>query len=108
MDRIPDKETMKLIGKHISFLKKKFAPERIILFGSRARGDNLKESDIDLLVVSEKFADIPFRERMIEAYGMWDKKQDLEQICYTAAELNEMSKRIGIVKTALSEGIELT
>ena len=28
-----------------------FAPERIILFGSRARGDNDDRSDIDLLVV---------------------------------------------------------
>lgn len=31
-------------------------PERIIFFGSRARGDNTEESDIDLLVIrSEPF-----------------------------------------------------
>src|SRR5436305_6746612 len=29
----------------------RFAPERIVLFGSRARGDNHAESDYDLMIV---------------------------------------------------------
>lgn len=33
------------------------------LFGSRARGDYLEESDWDLLIVSPEFAGIPFADR---------------------------------------------
>ena len=36
-------------------------PEKIILFGSYARGDARQDSDIDLLVVAE--TDLPLRER---------------------------------------------
>jgi len=107
MDKKADKRTLKLLKNHLKFLKKKFNPEKIILFGSRARGDYLKGSDIDLLIVSNKFKEIPFRERMIKAYGMWDKKQDLEQICYTPEEFKKKKKEIGIIKQAIKEGINL-
>ncbi len=107
MGRRPDKKTLSLLRKHIRFIKRKFYPDKIILFGSRARGDNLEDSDVDLLVVSKKFRNIPFRERMIKAYGMWDKKQDLEQLCYTPEEFNKLKKQITIVRQAVKEGIEI-
>ena len=50
MARKPDKETLKLLKKHLAYLRKQFKPEHILLFGSRARGDHLRESDIDLIV----------------------------------------------------------
>ncbi len=107
MDRKPDKKTMMLLKEHLIFLKKRFSPLHVYLFGSRARGDNLEESDIDLLIVSEKFRNINFRERMIQAYGLWDKVQDLEQLCFTPEEVQERSKEIGIVQQAMKEGIKL-
>jgi predicted nucleotidyltransferase len=39
------------IDRAVKRIVKKFAPERIILFGSQARGDAGPDSDIDLLVV---------------------------------------------------------
>src|SRR5438067_6234752 len=39
------------IGRIVKCIVKKFAPERIILFGSQARGDAGPDSDVDLLVV---------------------------------------------------------
>jgi len=38
-------------------IAKDFAPERIILFGSHARGDARADSDIDLLVLFREVAD---------------------------------------------------
>ncbi|WP_457640375.1 type VII toxin-antitoxin system MntA family adenylyltransferase antitoxin [Persephonella sp.] len=38
---------------------KKYNPEKIVLFGSRARGDNKRTSDIDIAVD----IDLPFREQ---------------------------------------------
>ena len=107
MDRSPDKKTIRLLRGHLQFLRKKFKPQKILLFGSRARGDHLEESDIDIIVVSDYFKDIPFRERMIQAYGMWDKAIDLEQVCYTSKEFEQKKKLIGIVQQAAKEGIEL-
>jgi len=48
-------------------VKERFGPAVIILFGSRARGEELKHSDYDLIVVSRKFEGMPFLERLFEA-----------------------------------------
>jgi len=107
MDKKPDKQTIKIFREHLRFLKRSFDPERVIIFGSRARGDHLEDSDIDVIVVSKKFNKIDFRERIIKAYGLWDKKQSLDIICYTPEEFEKKRNQIGIVKTAVEEGIEI-
>jgi predicted nucleotidyltransferase len=35
----------------VAFIISKISPERIILFGSYARGDNRKDSDVDILII---------------------------------------------------------
>jgi len=45
----------------IQRLVERFDPEKIILFGSYARGDAREDSDIDLLLVAE--TDLPVRDR---------------------------------------------
>ncbi len=72
-----DEQTFALLNKHLEYIKEKFALEKIILFGSRARGDNLI------------------------------KKQMLEPICYTPEEFEEKKMQIGIVKQAIEEGVEV-
>lgn len=47
------------IIKNIVEIMKEYNPDKIILFGSRARGDYKKNSDIDIAVDLE----LPFRER---------------------------------------------
>ena len=48
------------IERQIIFLAKEFNLERVILFGSRARGDNRERSDIDLAVEGERADCIEF------------------------------------------------
>ncbi len=43
------------IDEIVSRIARRFSPERIILFGSHARGDAREDSDVDLLVL---FADV--------------------------------------------------
>ena len=45
----------------------KFSPERIVLFGSHARGDAREGSDLDLMVLFREVDDP--RERAAEMYG---------------------------------------
>ena len=47
-------------------LVKAVDPDRIILFGSRARGDYRPDSDVDLLLI--KHSDAPPHRRVIPAY----------------------------------------
>ena len=44
----------------------RFAPDKIILFGSRARGDAAPDSDIDLMVLFDEVEDA--RKRSVELY----------------------------------------
>ena len=43
--------TQATIGRMVKRIVKKFAPEQVILFGSHARGNAGRDSDVDLLVV---------------------------------------------------------
>lgn len=69
------------------------------LFGSRARGDYLEESDWDLLLVSPQFADIPFPERATMLLKRIPLRR-VELLCYTEEEFRERVKEIGIVAEA--------
>lgn len=52
MPRITKKPNVQAqIDRMVKRIIKKFHPEQIILFGSRARGDARPDSDVDLLVV---------------------------------------------------------
>ena len=53
-----------ILNQVVARLVERFHPQRIILFGSQARGDADSRSDVDLLVV------YPFEGRRLEA--MWD------------------------------------
>lgn len=81
--------------------------EKVILFGSRARGDFLKNSDYDLIIVSEDFSELSFIKRMSEMYKYWNAEQALEAFCYTPEEFARKSAQIGIVGEAVKEGIEI-
>ena len=59
-----------LLRQVVETIVREAAPEAIILFGSRARGDALPDSDVDLLVVeSEPFS--PQRSRRKEAARLY-------------------------------------
>lgn len=55
----------RIINQYAQELKKMgIIPAKIILYGSYATGHPLKESDIDLVIVSENFKDKNLRERL--------------------------------------------
>ena len=79
----------------------------LVLFGSYARGEQLAESDVDLIVVAEGFNGLPFYEREYLVYKMYSGKLPLEAWCYTPREVLEALQgrpRIDIID-ALENGI---
>lgn len=79
--------------------------ESAYLFGSRARGDFLEESDWDILVVSPDFANKPFPQRATFVLRNLPLRR-VELLCYTPDELRERFKEEGIIKEAL-DGIRI-
>jgi len=95
------------IGAFVEKLKKKINIERVIVFGSRARGDYLADSDVDLIIISKDFEEVPFYERMDKLILLWESPLDLKALCYTPEEFEQKKKEIGIVAEAVEEGIEI-
>ncbi|SCG85404.1 nucleotidyltransferase domain-containing protein [Methanobacterium congolense] len=88
-------------------VNEEFNPEVFILFGSRARGDYLKESDYDFIIVSRKFEGIHFLERIYRVLELWDYDWDVDILPYTPEEFSVKKDQIGIVNEAVKQGIVL-
>ena len=74
--------------------------EGAYLFGSRARGDHLEDSDWDVMLIAPDFAAMPFPQRgtyILENSAL--RRVDL--LCYTPGEIKERAGEIGIVTEAL-------
>lgn len=86
---------------------KRYAIERMILFGSRARGHAHQFSDVDIILVSKKFRRKGAIERAIPFHLEWELNLPVDFLCYTPEEFETLSRRPGLVKEALLEGIHV-
>jgi predicted nucleotidyltransferase len=71
-----------------------FAPKRVILFGSLARGDQNRASDADLVVIAS--TSLPFAERIgrgLEACYAFSTRMPVEVLVYTPAEWESMTRQ---------------
>lgn len=98
------------ISEETKFLVKKIAhfckPEKIILFGSVARGEDGTDADIDLLIIKESSKKRPFRvKEVFEAVRGIKRNFPLDPIVYTP---KEVEKRLELgdyfIKRILAEG----
>lgn len=88
-------------------LRQRLPALRVIAFGSRARGDALSTSDLDLILVSPWFAEMSFLKRPAAVMELLDYPAGLELLCYTPDEFEEKRQELGIVRVAVEEGIAL-
>ena len=84
-----------------------FKPEKVILFGSRAEGIARKDSDIDVIIVSSYFENIPFVKRMPLAMKKAPFAKHVDYICYTREEYDRMKNESVIVRDALENSVEI-
>lgn len=87
---------------------RRYRISRMILFGSRARGRARHDSDVDLLLVGERFRRKGAIERAYPLYLEWELDYSVNFLCYTPEEFRKLSKRPSIVRVALEEGIPIT
>jgi len=103
-DNFISRKTDKIVKRFINLIIKKFNLKKVIIFGSFARGDYHKGSDLDLIIVGE------FKERFIDRIGkiieLNDSDLEIDAMVYTEEEFQKMIKeRRPFIEQALEEGI---
>ena len=79
-------------------------PEKVILFGSRARGEARPDSDFDVLVIKES-AEPRYRRSVPLYVALADVPVEVEVLVYTPEEVEEWSQvPQAFVTTAVREG----
>ena len=88
----------------------KYNVERVILFGSYAKGKIDMHSDADIIVVGH-FKKKGNMNRAPMLYREWHLVHKIDMpvdfICYTPEEFNKLKKQVSIVSEAIKEGIEI-
>ena len=81
-----------------------YDPERIILFGSAARGDTDEYSDIDLIVIKE--TDRRFVQRLVDISAFISPYISVDVFVYTPGEIKAMVEDGNpFIEEALKDGI---
>jgi hypothetical protein len=84
--------------------------QKILLFGSHARGSAGADSDYDVIIVAEHFSGIERPRRAVCLRQLWyqsggDAPMDL--ICLTQSEFAQAQEQITMVAAALPEAVDL-
>jgi predicted nucleotidyltransferase len=91
-------------------LRNRIGAEKVLLFGSYARGLAAPDSDFDLIIVSSNFVGIRERERdkgLREIFYELGGHAPMDLICLTPAEFEKARTGINLVAAVLPEAIEL-
>lgn len=75
-----------LLSSFLDDLSKKLRVTSLVVFGSRARGENLNDSDYDLLVLSPDFEDLSRPDRIFLLLETWEALKPLEPVAMTPEE----------------------
>jgi predicted nucleotidyltransferase len=110
--KITDKKVNDFIQKYLAKIKATYEPQQIWLWGSRAYGTPHEYSDIDLIVVSQSFADERFIQRMpafLRKLGLVTDRsvEVVDVLCYTPDEFERKKNQISIVREAVNKGIRI-
>ena len=96
MGRIADPLVKRFQARYLPRLRRRYRPDLVLVFGSRAKGEALADSDLDLLVVSERFQGVPFLARASGLLSDIDLPFPADVLCYTPEEFAESAARSGL------------
>ena len=104
MDKIPQ-SVQKIIEEYISELGKQIPIQKVILFGSYAKGTTHKYSDIDIAIFSDYFKDMSRVDGIhYLLLSAMDYDMDIEPQPFT---MDEYYEPAGLVEEILKTGIEV-
>jgi predicted nucleotidyltransferase len=98
---------LKRFAQHLS---EELEASRVLLFGSRARGQERRDSDYDLIIVSPRFAGVESMRRSIGLRQIWYQvggHGPMDLVCLTPEEFAEALRRISLIAAVLPDAIDL-
>jgi len=103
-----DDVAKRFLDQKLDTIRREFSPTHLLVFGSRATGNAREDSDIDLIVVSERFKDIRSPNRMgLFLNAVWPDVP-VDAICYTPEEFDALlEKQWPFVRNAVANGVEI-
>ena len=108
-EQIRDAKVRYILERYLDKIKLEFAPAQVWVWGSRIYGEPDNYSDVDLIIVSERFQGIPFWKRRSlfrEATGLSEDRnaEVVDVLCYTPEEFEERSASPTTVREAVRKG----
>ena len=101
------KQIQKSLTVFLRRVQKKYHPQQVILFGSFARGEARRDSDVDILVVSDSFKNTREYDRFKELYLISsDLEPEFHVFGFTNEEIQN-SDELTTLKQALTQGVRL-
>lgn len=83
------KQLKREIDSIVEQLVANYRPEKVILFGSAARGDATEESDVDLLVIKAGVGQLQPHERYYQVSQMMPHRVATDVLVYTPQEIKK-------------------
>lgn len=103
-----DDVAKRFLDQKLETIHREYAPTHLVVFGSRAAGTARADSDIDLIIVSERFRDISVPNRMGHFLNTIWPDVPIDAICYTPEEFEALSqKQWPFVRNAVKTGVRI-
>jgi len=110
MDRIPS-HALEAVKRLVCELARRIRVERVYVFGSYVRGDWLRTSDVDVVIVSPSFGEMPWLRRLDlveELQWRMRIRPRVEAIPLTPSELEDRLRTSAVVRDAARYWVELS
>ncbi len=95
------------LARFLETLRKRDPEAKVFLCGSYARGDWLKDSDVDLIVVSRIFSKLDVGKRFVLVKKLMGPGCSLDLLAFTPKEFGRAAERSMIVEDMLVSAVEL-
>ena len=79
-------------------------PDQVIIFGSRVTGKAHEDSDVDVIIVSKMFEQIPFIRRMAFMLKKVRFEKHIDFLCYAPKEFGRVQHTSAVLQDALQYG----
>ncbi len=93
-----------LVDDYLPRIRRSRGPVDVWLFGSRVRDDWMEESDLDVILVSERFAEA-WPERIAALIREIRLVDPIQFFCYTPDEFGRKRLELGFLREAMTEAV---
>ncbi len=105
--KLPE-EAEETIARFKKRLIRRYPDAQAYLFGSYARGTWLEDSDLDVIIVSDRFSGQTFAKRVQAVRQLAPKEKSFEILAYTPPEFREAQRRSIVVQDARRYWLRIT